>query len=326
MRKYRPSGRVPFLGFILLILLALIGAAAVGGLLWALENFLNLSLVFVFPLFAGAIVGGLLALGVRMGKVRSPFFAGLVGLVAGILIYGVDQGALYLVTFRNEMRDAYIENVGETPTDAELTEAIDQALTDIYGEPGVVGYLADLADRGISITRTGASSSGSGIELEGNWVFVYMVVEVLIAAITAAVLAARAARNPFDEETDQWYGPPMLIGSVPAKMNKTLDAALKAGDFGTAGSLMSAQDVPYPRTDILIRRSPVESVPPSDIYVMVNNAQRANRTTTRRTGVVVPHELQLLMGGEGRAPSQRYDMQQTLESPGLQPSEKFRMD
>jgi hypothetical protein len=325
MRKYRPSGRVPFLGFILLILLALVGAAAVGGLLWALDNYLNLSLVFVFPLLAGAIVGGLLALGVRAGKVRSPFFAALVGLVAGILIYGVYQGALYYVSFRGEIRELYAED-SIALTDAELTEAIDSGLRAETGESGILGYLRFIAAQGFSITRTGSTSTSSEIRVEGDWVYVYMVVEVLIAALTAAYLAARAARNPFDEEAKVWYGPPMLIGSAPNKMNKQLDAALKAGDFGTVGSLLSAQDVPYPRTDILIRRSPVESVPPQDIYVMVNNAQRANRTSTRKTGVVVPHELSLLRGSEGRTPSQRFDMQQTLQRQPLQPSEKFRMD
>jgi hypothetical protein len=109
MRKYQPSGRIPYLGFILLILVALLGGAAVGGILWALDHYLNISLVFVFPLFAGAIVGGLLVLSVRSTKVRSPFFAALMGIVAGIVIYGVYHAASYYVSFRGEIREFYAE-------------------------------------------------------------------------------------------------------------------------------------------------------------------------------------------------------------------------
>ena len=79
MRKYQPSNRVPFASFILLLLIGAVSGAAVGGILWALDNYAGISLVFVFPLVAGAIIGGLLAIGVRPGKVRSPFVAGMIG-------------------------------------------------------------------------------------------------------------------------------------------------------------------------------------------------------------------------------------------------------
>ncbi len=95
MRKYQPSNRVPFGSFILLALLAIVGSAVVGGILWALDAYAHFYLVIVYPLIAGGIVGGVLVLGVRVGKVRSPFIAMLIGLVCGVLIYGVYHYASY---------------------------------------------------------------------------------------------------------------------------------------------------------------------------------------------------------------------------------------
>ncbi|MFN8452376.1 MAG: hypothetical protein U0521_28185 [Anaerolineae bacterium] len=37
MRKYRASNRVPFGSFLILLVLAVIGGAAVGGILWAVD-------------------------------------------------------------------------------------------------------------------------------------------------------------------------------------------------------------------------------------------------------------------------------------------------
>ncbi len=295
MRKYQPSNRVPFASFILLLLIGAVSGAAVGGILWALDNYAGISLVFVFPLVAGAIIGGLLAIGVRAGKVRSPFVAGLIGLLAALLAYGVYQAAGYAITFRAAARDAYLENVGKSPTEAQIDKAINNLLLDETGETGLLGYWRLSAQTGFSITRTSSSSTGSGIEVIGDWVYVYWLAEVVIAAAAALWLAARAARQPFDEDANAWYGKPERVAVAGVKSRRELVRALKDGDFQKAGGLLSTQALKYPRHELLIRRSPSSDVLPQDVYVTVAYAQRANRSSPVASGVIAPSEYDLLI-------------------------------
>lgn len=295
MRKYQPSNRVPFASFILLLLLGALSGAAVGAALWALDNYLNIALVFVFPLLAGALIGGLLVLGVRAGKVRSPFVAGLIGLLAAGLAYGAYHYAAYAITFHNTARDAILENSRKAPTEEQINKAIDNLLSEETGATGIVGYWRLSAQTGFSITRSGYSTSSSAIEVIGDWVYVYWIAEVVIAAAAAMWLAARAARQPFDEDANAWYGKPERVAVTGVKTRRELVRALKDGDFQKAGSLLTTQALKYPRHELLIRRSPSADVLPQDIYVTVAYAQRANRSNPVANGVLSPSEYDLLI-------------------------------
>ncbi|MEP7291925.1 MAG: hypothetical protein ABI835_09080 [Chloroflexota bacterium] len=319
MQKYRASNRVPFLSFILLVLVGLISAIGVGLLLWAVETYLNIYLIIAFPIIAGAIVGGALLLVVKAGKVRSPVIAGLIGLLAGALMYGVYHFAGYYITFRSEARTAYIENSGRTPTDAQLDDDLNDILQDEVGATGFLGYLQLSAREGFSITRgVGSSSSSSGVDLSGTGVWIFWGVELLIAAGLGAAIPARAAGEPFDEEANTWYGKPTLIGTGNAKARKAVGQALENGDFQGAGVLLTAQNIKYPRTEVTVRRSPIASGLPQDAYLTVSYAQRKGRNSAQSSGIVSPTELEWLtrsMQGVSRPVART--------SAGDSPSERF---
>ena len=296
MRKYHASNQAPFGGFLLILLLAILSGLILGGILWAIDDLLHFYLVIVFPLFAGAIAGGVLTLGVRAGKVRSPFIAVLMGLLAGVIMFGVYHYASYYITFRGAVRDQYVQDAGKTPTDAQLDQFIDKGLKTETGDTGFVGFLRLIAINGFSITSTTASApSTTDMELQGNVVWGYWALELLIAVVTAAWIAARAAGQPFDEDANTWYGKPTLLATATMKSRKPLHNALKDGDFQTAGSLLSPESIKWPRTEVLIRRSAAAgSLSQQDIYLTVNYAQRKGRTVIQRRGVVSPSELDLL--------------------------------
>lgn len=297
MRSYRASNHTPFSGFLLLLLLALVSGAALGGILWALDNYLSFYLIVVFPLFAGAIAGGLLLLGVRAGKVRSPFTAALMGVIAGLVIFGVYHFASYYVTFRGVVRDAIVQSDNVTPTDAQLDQAINQELMKQVSDTGFTGYLRYAAQQGFSITNsTFESDSSDDLQLQGQTVYLYWVVEIVIACGMAGWLAAREAGQPFDEDANLWYGSPTRLAITSVKSRKALFNALKQGDFQTAGSLLTTQEIKYPREEVLIRRSPAASgrLAQQDIYLTVNYCQRKGRTVIQRRGVVSPSELDLI--------------------------------
>ena len=299
MRKYRASNHTPVASLFLLLILGIISAAALGGILWAVDNTLHFYLVVAFPLFAGLIAGGLLVLGVRSGKVRSPLLAALIGLLTGVLIFGVYHFATYYVTFRGVVRDQYVQDVGKTPTDAELDQLINKGLTQFkISDTGFIGYLKFAAQEGLTITNSTSSSSSDvgNIDLKDQWAFVYWGVEILLAGIIAAVLAGREAGQPFDEDANSWYGKPTVLALATLKSRKALDKALKDGDYQTAGSLLTVQNIRYPRNEVLLRRSPVASgsLAQQDIYLTVNYCQRKGRSVVKKAGLISPSELDLM--------------------------------
>src|SRR5579871_2337802 len=294
MRKYRASNRVPFVGFLLLLLIAVLGGAVLGGILWAVDDLAHFYLVIVFPLFAGAIAGGIFRIGVRLGKVRSPLFALLMGILAGLIMFGVYHFADYYVTFRGTIRDAITASYNTTPTDAQLDQAINQELTNKVGDTGFVGYLKYYALQGFSITNStfGETDTSDDMQLQGNVVYGYWVVEILIAAITAGALAYVAANQPFDEESGGWFGAPTRLAQTTTKNSKALINALKDGNWQQAGAQLTAQEIKYPRHEVLLRRAPTPGAVPQqqDIYLTVSFAQRRGRTVVKSKGLMAPSE------------------------------------
>ncbi len=301
MQKYRASNRMSFGGFILLLVLAIISAAALGGVLFAVDYYLHFYLVLVFPMFAGAIAGGLLVRGVYSSKVRSPLVAGIVGLLCGVLMFGVYHAASYYVGFRTEMRAAYVENAGKEPTDVQFNTELDALLQDEVGDVGIVGYLKLTAREGMSITRT-ASSSSTAIDLKDELVWIYWGVEILLAGLFAAFIAGRAAGEPFNEDSEEWYGPAIRFASATGKSRKDLMNALKDGNFQQAGMLLTTQDIKYPRLDINVRRSK-DGGSSQDTFVQVMYSQRRGRSNGIKSGMVSSSEFESIQRGMSQAPS-----------------------
>ncbi|HVU12423.1 MAG TPA: hypothetical protein VHD90_14160 [Phototrophicaceae bacterium] len=297
MRKYRASNRVPFGGFILLILIAVIGGAILGGILWAVDDYVHFYLVIVFPLFAGAIAGALLRLGVTAGKVRSPLFALLMGFIAGLVMFGVYHYADYTITFLGILREPTVQTGGKVPSDADVDKLTKELFQDYHvSDSGFLGYLEYEANIGFSITNADYVNNDSDLNLTGNLVWAYWGIEILIAMITAGAIARGAANQPFDEESGDWYGSPSRLGITTTKNSKALTTALKDGNWQQAGSLLTTQGIGYPRHEVLLRRSRTPSAVPQqqDIYLTVNYAQRSNRTVVKSSGLVSPSELDLI--------------------------------
>jgi len=290
MRNYHASGAAPVGGIVMLLILAILGGTVIGGILWAIEHFTNFYLVVLFPLVAGAILGGILSFAVRSSKIRSPIIAGLFGLAAGLIAYGVYHFAGYYVTFRGDVREVFEENGQKAVTDALIDEFTDEILLDEVGTAGFMGYMNLMAREGITINRT-VSSSSSGINLQGTGAWVYWGIEVAAVALIAAFMAGRAAGEPFDENAGVWYGKPQLLAVTDNKSRKELTNALKNGDFQGAGRLLTTQGLPYPRVEVYTRRS---EDPTADVYVQVNATQRQNRTSVAQRGVVSANELAML--------------------------------
>ncbi len=201
------------------------------------------------------------------------------------------------------MRASYSEAAGGAISDAEFERALNKVMFKEVGDIGFVGYLKIVAQEGFTLSRTD-STDEYPIEVSGDWAYVYWIVEIVLAGLTAGWLAAREARQPFDEEANAWYGKRTLFAVSPTKARKELVNALKDGDFLQAGSLITTDPLKYGRNEIWIRRSPVASSLPQDVYVILMYAQRVNRRSPFKTGVVSPSELDLIQRGMQQAARQ----------------------
>src|SRR5262249_15147483 len=85
MRAYRPDLHVGAFDAVLLFLMSILVGFIAGTVLFLLSRLI--SLIFVFPILIGFIGAILMGLGVRGTQIRHPLFAGLLGVLAGIILY-----------------------------------------------------------------------------------------------------------------------------------------------------------------------------------------------------------------------------------------------
>jgi hypothetical protein len=229
--------------------------------------------------------------------------AGIVGLICGILMYGVYHVASYYVGFRTDMRAIYVEKVDSNPTEEQFNSDLDALLQDEVGDTGILGYLKLTAEEGITITSTSSytSTTNKGQTLKGNLVWAYYGVEILIAALFAAFIAGRAAGEPFDEDSEEWYGPPVLFATADKKSRKDLVNSLKDGNFQQAGTLLTQADIKYPRVNMNIRRAKNASST-QDVFIQLTYNTRSNRPNNLKSGVVSASEFESIKRGMAQAP------------------------
>lgn len=179
-------------GFIPLLIIAVIVGTIVGGIIWAVEHFASLYLIVAFPIIGGAIAGAVLGLIAKGTGLRNLFLIVLGGIVAGLVMYSVYHFASYYVSFRGEARTVIVDQIGSEPSDAEVDEFVNSFLQEQVADTGFMGFMKLGAQEGITITRT-VSSSGSGFTLQGTLAWVYWAVEIVLAIGIAASTAWKRA-------------------------------------------------------------------------------------------------------------------------------------
>src|SRR5262249_8509816 len=132
-----------------------------------------LFLVIVFPLLIGLGEGGACLVGIRVGKLRHPALACVLGIFGGILTMFFVHFFFFLF-FRNAIA------------------------------PGTAfaRFLNDLASVGVTISRTTGGGSGMNLGYVGTWI--YWIVEVLIVAGVSGAFCWIWARRPFCTRCNTW--------------------------------------------------------------------------------------------------------------------------
>jgi hypothetical protein len=253
MKLYQPSNKVPSSGYTWLALTALIGGLAIGGGTFAVSRLIYL--VVVFPIAMGFGGGFLQAYAVKQGKVRNPLVATGFALLTGLVIYGTLNLGNYLAA----RRDTAEEIKKSLPQSDPAT--IDRIIDDnILNGQGFWGFMKVRAQEGVSIGRV-ARSSGSNLVLKNEWAWGYWAIELAAIAGIAAFMAFAAANEPFCEESNEWYLPKTLVGSVPQGESENFLTLVKNDNFVKAGALIDPQNQsPIPNLVVHVYRSSGASI------------------------------------------------------------------
>jgi hypothetical protein len=205
-----------------------LGALGAGAAIGALESWVSqwFSLLIVFPLAIGGVVGAFAVFQVERGNIRAPMLAALLALAGGMVGQGTVHAVDYM-RFRGEFLKSLEERrqafIGENSADEaavkeaqglDLTKLADDQIETETGSRGFVGYLKLAANEGTEIKKTGASS---GAKVSGMGMWIMWGLEFLFAGGMALFMALGRAKKPFCEISKKWYDREDIVATGSAE-------------------------------------------------------------------------------------------------------------
>jgi hypothetical protein len=291
LQVYRPSNRVSATGMFFLLLAVLCGGLVFGGLAFALSRLVWL--IVLFPIGLGIAAGAILSSVITRQKVRNPALAVVAGLLMALVIYGTLNYGGYL-SFQSEMRQVASEK-GVLAADAQ-DALIDMVLASETGSTGFFGYLKLMAQEGVSIGRVGSSNQAT---LPEPLTWGYWLVELGIIGAIAALAGREAAKKPFCETCQQWYGGGTHLGSAAEAAKEQLLGAAQSGSFRKVGQSLSQRNVGSPSLEVYIAHCRAEQEHPSVLTIRHSSLDSKGKLQFKDllTAMIGPHEAADLQRG-----------------------------
>jgi hypothetical protein len=233
---YKPSNKMPPAG----ILALLVGGVAAALLLALVYIYAVWYIPFVYINFLlclgfGLGLGAVLAVLVRLGKLRSPGAVGVLALLIGLVAVYLEWGVYLTLIFNTESTGAGAD--ADTSTSFSLSLFID-----IMTHPGAMW----LAMQKINETGTWSlkSSTPSGVFLGVIWV-----IEAIIILGGTYLMAKAQATEPFSETSNEWATEETLPHPLTfAQDAATTRTALETGQFHHLAPHTSAEtEAPFAR-------------------------------------------------------------------------------
>ncbi|MEO0803687.1 MAG: hypothetical protein AAFY57_15605 [Cyanobacteria bacterium J06642_2] len=259
MEIYKPSNVVPTSGYVWCLLTALVTGGVVGGTISLIGTFFYL--IILFPLGMGVLGAGATQLAIKSGKVRNPRSALVFGVLTGASIYG----SMHLIDYvrfqrqvANEFREFYAAELereiaqNERTEEQVLRDATESLLLEQTGQTGFLGYLKYFAQQGMSL-----SSGGSGgLPVGGVFMWVYWGLELGVVLGISGLGGLGAAREPFNEKKNEWYGTPTRVGNVPDEVSQQFIELLDKDNYADAGKLVTlSESISVPSIEVYLHQA-----------------------------------------------------------------------
>lgn len=232
---YSPGGKVPFFGFILMLITGAIGAVAGSFIYFLFQRHLCIP-IFFLAIGIGFLVGWFVGIGITWGKVRSEGVAGALGAA-----FGVATSILILVwglrDLQTQVIDYAAEEFGTRLSQSRAADIVEDLLEDETGSSGLWGYLLFTASEG---EQTFYSMDSSGIDelvtlKLPSWVSIGLdgIDYLLIIGVSWATAVSHALRR-FCERHGSWYKREVILETDAADAEKVLVAFREGNVEGLA--------------------------------------------------------------------------------------------
>jgi predicted translin family RNA/ssDNA-binding protein len=248
MKSYRPSNKVSFLGFQWLIGASLLGGLTIGGITFLLSLFIYF--FFIFPVAMGTIGGKVMTHAIHKGKVRNPLLSSLFAGVSGLVIYSSLFWGAY---WRFQQRFPQFISPLEQEIFHSSGKSIDEYLQGKTGRTGFLGYVKYSAQKAVVIREA----------VQGDFAFnetltwLYWLVELSIIEGIIITLSYSAAKEPFCEACDVWYGQSERVGNVKGRFYRHFLTLIQDENYFKAAELVKANTHLYsPSIEVEFQRCP----------------------------------------------------------------------
>ena len=287
-RPYRASGLSHPGGLSRLALFCLISAIA-GGMV---EGFVSryISLLVVFPMLLGLVIGGVAMAIIGRSHIRAPLVAAFIAGSSGFVAQATLHGAQYY-QFRIEERKVFEDN----PKFASLIDnGVDEVLEYKTGHRGFVGYMLLRAQLGTQLKRSGSTTNGP--TLQGPWFWGLFGFNFFVVIAIAAWMAADKARVPYCEGCQLWYDriEPLGRGSTEKSAVSATLQALERGDFAEVPTSIGKGTPKAASAMQLLHCSNCTSHEPQLSYTVTTGIDKKPNTKKVLTTLLRPEDAKLL--------------------------------
>lgn len=293
MELYKPDKGIDIGGAILAALLAIVGGAIVGGIVYLVSQLIYL--IFIFPFIIGAVYGFLLAYGIEFGKIRNNVVVVVIGLLGAVILYGASRYPVYMIDFKNDVRDELEAFVGPggVVSDRDVDKVANLILEEETGSTGYWGFVQLEAKEDISIGRR----SSDLFTLDGTLAWLYWVIDFGIIAAVGLMFGFTQSKEPFSTASNDWYKMDRFIGTVKVNSYHMFMKLLLDGNFEEAGEyLVDDRHAPPPKYDVFTLRTsdPLENAVLAIKEVTVARNGNLRRKSTGQYGIVSDADLRRL--------------------------------
>ncbi len=267
------------------LLLVLPAAILVGIVYHFIGRFLDL--LILFPIVAGACVGGVLALLAKKHKVRSKPAIAILAIVGGLLCFSsrwIGDALQEREEFINSTSSKI--SAGNAALEARAQTVLRSTYTPLKFFPL---YMQAAAKQGVSISSTHSSSSTKNSPITGTAFWILTFADALFMCGAAVAVAWKQASEPFCVGCDSWHDVELTVSRLHSNQAGEVARLAASGEWAGLGTLRGEDATEKAHCDVLLSKCPGCSTGQVSVKNNLNN-----KAKTLWSGKVSPPDVKQL--------------------------------